>query len=110
MGDDTPPAVISRNPRLLYHYFKQLFAQVTNPPIDSLRERLVMSLTTYLGKRHSLLTETEEHAKVIRLTSPILTNEELEALKTQDLHEFKHASIPVCFPVSSGSTRIRKCT
>lgn len=102
MGDDTPPAVISRNPRLLYHYFKQLFAQVTNPPIDSLRERLVMSLTTYLGKRHSILTETEQHAKVIRLTSPILTNEDLEALKAQDLPEFKHATIPICFPVASG--------
>ena len=103
MGDDTPPAVISRHPRLLYYYFKQLFAQVTNPAIDSLRERLVMSLTTYLGKRHSLLTETEKHARVIRLTSPILTNEELEALKAQSLPEFKHAIIPVCFPVASGT-------
>ncbi len=103
MGDDTPPAVISRNPRLLYHYFKQLFAQVTNPPIDSLRERLVMSLTTYLGKRHSLLTETEKHARVIRLTSPILTNEELEALKVQNMPEFKHTTIPICFPVASGT-------
>ena len=103
MGDDTPPAVLSRHPRLLYHYFKQLFAQVTNPAIDSLRERLVMSLTTYLGKRHSLLTETEKHARVIRLTSPILTNEELEALKAQNLPEFKHAIIPVCFPAASGT-------
>ncbi len=103
MGDDTPPAVISRHPRLLYHYFKQLFAQVTNPPIDSLRERLVMSLTTYLGKRHSLLTETEKHARVIRLTSPILTNEELEALKVQNMPEFKHTTIPICFPVASGT-------
>lgn len=103
MGDDTPPAVISRHPRLLYHYFKQLFAQVTNPAIDSLRERLVMSLTTYLGKRHSLLTETDKHSHVIRLTSPILTNEELEALKTQELPEFKHTTIPVCFPVASGT-------
>ena len=108
MGDDTPPAVISRNPRLLYHYFKQLFAQVTNPAIDSLRERLVMSLTTYLGKRHSLLTETEHHAKVIRLISPILTNEELNALKTQDLPDFKHTTIPVCFPVSSGPQGLEK--
>ena len=103
MGDDTPPAVISRHPRLLYHYFKQLFAQVTNPAIDSLRERLVMSLTTYLGKRHSLLTETEKHSHVIRLTSPILTNEELEALKIQELPEFKQTTIPVCFPVASGT-------
>ncbi len=108
MGDDTPPAVISRNPRLLYHYFKQLFAQVTNPAIDSLRERLVMSLTTYIGKRHSLLTETEHHAKVIRLTSPILTNEELETLKTQALPDFKHTTIPVCFPVSSGTQGLEK--
>ena len=108
MGDDTPPAVISQNPRLLYHYFKQLFAQVTNPPIDSLRERLVMSLTTYLGKRHSLLTETEQHANLIRLTSPILTNEELETLKTQEIPEFKHAIIPVCFPVSSGPKGLEK--
>ena len=103
MGDDTPPAVLSRHPRLLYHYFKQLFAQVTNPAIDSLRERLVMSLTTYLGKRHSLLTETEKHARVIRLTSPILTNEELEALKAQNLPEFRHATIPICFPAASGT-------
>ena len=103
MGDDTPPAVLSRHPRLLYHYFKQLFAQVTNPAIDSLRERLVMSLTTYLGKRHSLLTETEKHARVIRLVSPILTNEELEALKAQNLPEFKHATIPICFPAASGT-------
>ena len=102
MGDDTPPAVISQHPRLLYHYFKQLFAQVTNPPIDSLRERMVMSLTTYLGRRHSLLTETEKHAHLIRLKTPILTNEELEALRTQNLSAFKLKTIPVCFPVASG--------
>ena len=102
MGDDTPPAVISRHPRLLYHYFKQLFAQVTNPAIDSLRERMVMSLTTYLGRRHSLLTETEKHAHLIRLKTPILTNEALEALRTQNLSEFKLETIPVGFPVASG--------
>ncbi len=102
MGDDAPPAVISKHPRLLYHYFKQLFAQVTNPPIDSLRERLVMSLTTRLGRRRSILTETEKHAYLIRLNSPILTNEELEALKQHDNAEFKHVTIPVHFPVASG--------
>lgn len=103
MGDDAPPAVISRHPRLLYHYFKQLFAQVTNPAIDSLRERLVMSLTTRLGRRRSVLTETEKHANLIRLNSPILTNEELEAVKQQDNAEFKHVTIPVHFPVASGT-------
>ena len=102
MGDDTPPAVISRHPRLLYNYFKQRFAQVTNPPIDSIRERLVMSLTTYLGRRHSLLTETEAHARLIRLPSPILTNADLQALRELDLPDFQMATLSVCFPVSSG--------
>ena len=102
MGDDTPPAVISRHPRLLYNYFKQLFAQVTNPPIDSIRERLVMSLTTYLGRRHSLLTETEAHARLIRLPSPILTNADLQALRELNLPDFQIATLSVCFPVSSG--------
>lgn len=108
MGDDTPPAVISRHPRLLYHYFKQLFAQVTNPAIDSLRERLVMSLTTCLGKRPNLLTETEQHAHVIRLESPILTNEDLYILRSQELPNFKLTTIPVCFPVASGPAGLEK--
>ncbi|MCY3744235.1 MAG: glutamate synthase large subunit [Candidatus Poribacteria bacterium] len=102
MGDDTPPAVISQHPRLLYNYFKQRFAQVTNPPIDSIRERLVMSLTTYLGRRHSLLTETEAHARLIRLPSPILTNTDLQALRELDIPDFQIATLSVCFPVSSG--------
>ena len=102
MGDDTPPAVISRHPRLLYSYFKQRFAQVTNPPIDSIRERLVMSLTTYLGRRHSLLTETAAHARLIRLSSPILTNSDLQALRELDISDFQIATLSVCFPVSSG--------
>ncbi len=102
MGDDTPPAAISRHPRMLYSYFKQRFAQVTNPAIDSLRERLVMSLTTYLGRRGSLLTETAEHARLIRLSSPVLGNEELNALRTQNLPEFQVATLPIHFPVASG--------
>ncbi len=102
MGDDTPPAVISRHPRLLYSYFKQRFAQVTNPPIDSIRERLVMSLTTYLGRRHNLLTETEAHARLIRLPSPILTNSDLQALQELNIPDFQITTLSVCFPVSSG--------
>ena len=102
MGDDTPPAVISQHPRLLYTYFKQRFAQVTNPPIDSIRERLVMSLTTYLGRRHSLLTETEAHARLIRLPSPILTNTDLQALRALNIPDFQMSTLSVCFPVSSG--------
>ena len=102
MGDDTPPAVISRNPRSLYNYFKQRFAQVTNPPIDSIRERLVMSLTTYLGRQYSLLTETAAHARLIRLSSPVLTNEDLQALRNLDIPDFQIATLSACFPVASG--------
>ena len=72
MGDDTPLAVLSLQPRLLYTYFKQLFAQVTNPPIDPLREKLVMSLNTIMGWRRNLLGETPEHARLISAESPIL--------------------------------------
>ncbi|HLB34013.1 MAG TPA: glutamate synthase large subunit [Chthoniobacterales bacterium] len=81
MGDDTPLAVLSLRPRLLYTYFSQLFAQVTNPPIDPIRERLVMSLLTALGWKRNLLSETPEHAEQIIIDSPILFNEELAQLK-----------------------------
>jgi glutamate synthase (NADPH/NADH) large chain/glutamate synthase (ferredoxin) len=82
MGDDTPLAVLSRRPRLLYDYFKQLFAQVTNPPIDSIREKIVMSLSTYMGHRLSWLEETEAHARQARIDSPFLLDYELAALRT----------------------------
>lgn len=81
MGDDTPLAVLSYRPRLLYSYFSQLFAQVTNPPIDPIRERSVMSLLTALGWKRNLLGETPKHAEQITLDSPILLNEELDLLK-----------------------------
>ncbi len=85
MGDDTPAAVLSARPRLLYHYFKQRFAQVTNPPIDPLRERLVMSLSTYLGPRLTFLEESPEHARLVHLPSPILLPEELRWLREDGL-------------------------
>src|SRR5262249_10085026 len=84
MGDDTPLAVLSAKPRLLYHYFKQRFAQVTNPAIDPIRERTVMSLEMLIGRRRSFLEETERHAQLIKLHSPILTNSELEWIKREE--------------------------
>ncbi|MCF7688167.1 MAG: glutamate synthase large subunit [Cephaloticoccus sp.] len=80
MGDDTPLAVLSRRPRLLYTYFKQLFAQVTNPPIDSIREKLVMSLTMYLGGRLGLFEELPSTTGFVELESPILFTHEVAAL------------------------------
>jgi glutamate synthase domain-containing protein 2/glutamate synthase domain-containing protein 1/glutamate synthase domain-containing protein 3 len=81
MGNDTPLAVLSKKPQLLYNYFKQLFAQVTNPAIDSIREEVVMSLECFMGGRKNLLDETAEHCKKLHLTQPILTNEELERIR-----------------------------
>ncbi len=86
MGDDTPLSVLSYQPRLLYTYFKQLFAQVTNPPIDPIRERLVMSLNADLGKEGNLLIESPEHARVIHLESPFLFPHQFDALKRMDAH------------------------
>ncbi len=81
MGNDTPLAVLSKRPQLLYSYFKQLFAQVTNPPIDPIREELVMSLIHYIGSSGSLLDEGAENCRQVRLESAVLTNVELEKVR-----------------------------
>ncbi|RGA57506.1 hypothetical protein DPZ14_00105, partial [Klebsiella pneumoniae] len=81
MGDDIPLAVLSEKPHLLYDYFKQRFAQVTNPPIDPLRESLVMSLKVELGERGNLLDPKPEYAKRLKLDSPVINEVELEAIK-----------------------------
>jgi glutamate synthase domain-containing protein 2/glutamate synthase domain-containing protein 1/glutamate synthase domain-containing protein 3 len=102
MGDDTPVAALSEKPRLLYTYFKQRFAQVTNPPIDPLREKLVMSLNTAVGARGSLLEECPECTRLIKFTSPILTGAELEWLCSQVDPAFRSETIPAVFPVAGG--------
>ena len=102
MGDDTPLAVLSLRPRLLYTYFKQLFAQVTNPPIDPIREKLVMSLHTVLGWRRNLLSETPEHCRQIILESPILHDGELEKLHALG-GEFPARTIPCVWPIAEGT-------
>ncbi len=87
MGNDTPLAVLSDHPQVLFQYFKQLFAQVTNPPIDPIREELVMSLKTYLGAHGNLFAETQAHCRLIELEHPVLTNEELEKLRALEEDE-----------------------
>ena len=89
MGDDMPISVLSKNSRLLYHYFKQLFAQVTNPPIDPIREEVVMSLTSFIGPEKNILEQTAEHAKRIKVNEPILTNEDLAKLENFNQDGFK---------------------
>jgi glutamate synthase domain-containing protein 2/glutamate synthase domain-containing protein 1/glutamate synthase domain-containing protein 3 len=108
MGDDTPLAVLSLRPRLLYTYFKQLFAQVTNPPIDPIREKLVMSLHTIMGWRRNLLSETPEHGQQILTESPILFPHEFAAL--QDLHSLGHAARTVrcLWPAAEGEAGLER--
>jgi glutamate synthase (NADPH/NADH) large chain len=104
MGTDTPLAVFSDKPQLLFNYFKQTFAQVTNPPIDPIREELVMSLISYIGKENSLLTETSEHCKMVQFRKPIFTNADAEKIKTWDNKDFRTAVLPMVFPVSTGAS------
>jgi glutamate synthase (ferredoxin) len=105
MGDDTPLAALSHRPRPIYHYFRQMFAQVTNPAIDPLRESLVMALNLYLGPRHSVLVETPDHARMIRVESPVLFDDEFERLK--ELGRFKPATISTLFDPAPGPEELR---
>ncbi len=98
MGTDTPLAILSDQPKLLFNYFKQLFAQVTNPPIDPLREGLVMSLLAFTGKSRNLLDETPEHCKQLQLPHPILTNDDMERLRGVTRSDFKVTTLPALFP------------
>ncbi|OAT73175.1 glutamate synthase large subunit [Parageobacillus thermoglucosidasius] len=97
MGNDAPLAVLSDRPQSLFNYFKQLFAQVTNPPIDAIREYIVTSTMTLLGKEGNILHPDASAARRIRLDTPILSNEELAALKANPYPEFKCVTIPALF-------------
>ncbi len=103
MGNDSALAVLSDQPRLAYDYFKQLFAQVTNPPIDSIREEVIMAVECYIGPEKNLLTTTPEHAHRLRIPHPILTNEEVNALKTIDERGWRSKIIDVTWPQSEGA-------
>ncbi|HEV8186694.1 MAG TPA: glutamate synthase large subunit [Pyrinomonadaceae bacterium] len=108
MGTDTPLAILSERPQLLYSYFKQLFAQVTNPPVDAIREEFVMSADTCVGPEANMLEPSPDCARQIRLSSPILTNEELEKLRLLGDSDgpwgrsgFKSITIPITYAVAS---------
>ncbi|MFW6214713.1 MAG: glutamate synthase large subunit [Alkalispirochaetaceae bacterium] len=102
MGNDTPLAVLSDKPRLLYDYFKQLFAQVTNPPIDSIRENIVMSLWAYIGPEQNLLESDEKHAHRLLLPEPVITNELTAQLKELDYRGWKSRIIDITYPAAEG--------
>ncbi|MSY59472.1 MAG: glutamate synthase large subunit [Actinobacteria bacterium] len=103
MGNDLALAVLSDQRPLLYSYFKQLFAQVTNPPIDSTREAVVMSVGTSVGSEHNLLAEGPEHAHQLAIKQPILSNEDLEAIRQVDTSIFKAQTLDMTWPVAEGA-------
>ena len=104
MGNDTPLAVLSDRPQLLYNYFKQLFAQVTNPPIDAIREELVTSTEVMIGSEQNLLEPRPENCRQIKIKTPILTNEELEKLRHLNRLYFRTVTLPILYnPAEDGS-------
>ena len=102
MGADTPLAVLSDRPKLLYDYFQQLFAQVTNPPIDSIREEIVTSAETTIGSERNLLKPEPESCRLIELKTPILSNQELGKLQQIDQAGFKSVTLPILFNPKAG--------
>ncbi len=107
MGADTPLAVLSNKPQLLYNYFKQLFAQVTNPPIDPIREEIITSTETMVGSRGCLLNPTPECCRMIKLEHPLLTNEDLEKLRHVNRPGLKAETLPILFPAAEGAPGLK---
>ena len=103
MGNDSPLAVLSDKPRMLSDYFKQMFAQVSNPSIDSIREKIIMSLECYIGPEQNLLSVTEKHAKRLFIENPIITFQDIDAIKNIDHYGFQTEVIDITFDVSSSS-------
>jgi len=105
MGTDTPLAVLSDKSRLLFDYFQQLFAQVTNPPIDSIREEMVMSLVSFVGAEGNLLVTEPGHARMIELPQPVITNADLERLRWADVDHFQAKTVSISFKAEPGRMR-----
>ncbi|MCE1252157.1 MAG: glutamate synthase large subunit, partial [Anaerolineae bacterium] len=108
MGNDAPLAVLSDRPQLLYNYFKQLFAQVTNPPIDAIREELITSTVVIIGSEQNLLEPKAENCRQIKLRHPILTNEELEKLRSLNRLYFRSETLPILYNPAEGGPGLEK--
>ena len=108
MGVDTPLACLSDKPQLLFHYFKQAFAQVTNPAIDSIREGLVMSLNSYIGSEGNILDETPKNCHTLKLRHPVISNWRLEKLRRVSWGDFLATSLPILFRVAGGEEALEQ--
>ncbi|WP_422083576.1 glutamate synthase large subunit [Ulvibacterium sp.] len=103
MGSDTPIAVLSERPQLLYNYFKQLFAQVTNPPLDGIREELITDISLTLGMDHNIFDITEYHCRKLKIQNPVISKEDLDKIKNYDSSpDYKVVSIPILYEVQKG--------
>jgi len=102
MGTDTPLAVLSERPQLLYNYFKQLFAQVTNPPLDGIREEIVTDISLSLGKEFNLFDIDEVHAKKLSIQNPVISNEDLDKIKFINHPDFKSVTVSTLYEVQTG--------
>ena len=108
MGTDTPLACLSDKPQSLFNYFKQLFAQVTNPPIDPIREEMVMSLTSYIGGERNILEEVPENCHMLKLEHPLLSNRELEKLRRVSHRDLLATTLPALFRASEGEAGLKR--
>jgi len=108
MGTDTPLAVFSEKPQLLYNYFKQLFAQVTNPPLDGIREEIVTDISLRLGNDFNIFEISEIHAKKLLIQNPVISNEDLDKIKHLEHNDFKAISIPILYEIHKGVNGLEK--
>ena len=108
MGNDAPLAVLSERPQLVFSYFKQLFAQVTNPPLDAIREELVTSTESFIGSERNLFEETPKHSHQLKLKEPIITNEELEKIRNIQAGDVRSATLSTLFDAQSGAGALEK--
>lgn len=102
MGSDTPIAVLSERPQLVYNYFKQLFAQVTNPPLDGIREELITDISLTLGSDHNIFDLSEAHCKKLKIQNPVISKEDLDKIKSYQNPDFKVTSIPILYDAKKG--------
>ena len=108
MGNDAPLAVLSDKPQLVFNYFKQMFAQVTNPPLDAIREELVTSTMSFVGRQRNLFEETPEHCRQLRLNEPVVTSAELEKIRALDVEGIRTITIPALFDVRGGEGSLER--
>ncbi|WP_286827999.1 glutamate synthase central domain-containing protein, partial [Maribacter sp. UBA4516] len=103
MGSDTPIAVLSQRPQLIYNYFKQLFAQVTNPPLDGIREELITDISLTLGSDHNIFEFSEYHCRKLKIQNPVISKEDLDKIKNYDVSpDYKVVSIPILYSIQKG--------